>query len=92
MQEQRAELGDLMTLPVIHSRLEILEGLIEQIAVDSLVGLGQGSFSGLNTGRQVRLDFLVLALFEEVLQEQKLDAEATSGRRREPDVMVADIP
>lgn len=56
-----------MVLPVINSIDQIVQSLIEQIAVDGFIGLLKGAFSRGDTGGQVGIGGVVLSLLPQVL-------------------------
>lgn len=83
MLQEFTELVDTVVLPVVDAVHEILEGLVEQIAVDSLVCLLQCALSGSDTCVQVEALILKFALLAEILQEQRVLDETLHGLEQE---------
>jgi hypothetical protein len=67
MQEKLSELVHAVLLPILDSGNQILHGFVQQVAVNSLVGLLKHTLRGLYPCCEICLGRFVFALFKQVL-------------------------
>ncbi len=57
-----------MALPVVYSADQVFQRFVQKITIYCFVGFLQSPFSSIDTGRQIFLRWLILALLEQVLE------------------------
>lgn len=82
VEEELSKVCDPVVLPVVDSHDEFIQSLVQKVPVDSLVRLLQNTLGSFDSGGQILFGFLVIALFEKVLENVSAKSKADLPRRK----------
>jgi hypothetical protein len=79
MQQQTAELLNLVVLPVVHPYNELFQCLVQEVSVHRVVGFVEHPFGSLTTSDEFTFDFLVLGLLSKILRKLSVGVRCVKG-------------